>query len=194
MSIRRWMVLACLLGLIGLSLRYCVVIVPADRQELSSQATPQDRDQENAPALRVPVEGVRGADLVDTYSQSREAGQRVHNAIDIPAPRGTPVLAAAPGVVEKLFQSARGGNTVYIRSPDRLWLYYYAHLDSYAPGLREGMKIEAGSRIGAVGSTGNASADSPHLHFAINRMALAQRWFEGEPVNPYPMLVQSRKN
>jgi peptidoglycan LD-endopeptidase LytH len=140
--------------------------------------------------LAVPVAGMRPERLTDTFSASRAGGARVHNAIDIMAPRGTPVIAAADGVVERLhFSQGGGGITVYVRSPDRAWTYYYAHLDAYAPGLQEGQQIRRGQPLGLVGSTGNASAAGPHLHFAINRMGPADRWWQGTPINPYPLLA-----
>lgn len=140
--------------------------------------------------LALPVDGVKTAELSDTYTQSRAGGARVHNAIDIMAPRGRPVVSAAPGVVEKLFFSKGGGGiTAYVRSPDRQWLYYYAHLDAYAPGLHEGEQMSRGTPIGLVGSTGNASADAPHLHFAIYHMRPDQKWYDGDPINPYPLLA-----
>ena len=139
--------------------------------------------------LAIPVAGVRAAQLADTFTQSR-AGGRVHDAIDIMAPRGTPVVAAADGRVEKLYFSHGGGGiTAYVRSPDRRWTYYYAHLDSYAPGLREGSRVRRGEAIGTVGSTGNANPAGPHLHFAIHLMAAGERWWQGEAVNPYPLLA-----
>ena len=140
--------------------------------------------------LAVPVAGIAVEDLVDTYQQSRAAGARVHNAIDIMAPEGTPVVAAAEGVVEKLYFSRGGGGiTVYVRSPDQQWIYYYAHLQEYAPGLQEGQKVEQGDRLGSVGSTGNANPAGPHLHFAVHQMAPNEPWYEGTPVNPYPLLA-----
>jgi murein DD-endopeptidase MepM/ murein hydrolase activator NlpD len=139
--------------------------------------------------LAVPVAGVKAEDLQDTYTQSRGGG-RVHNAIDIMAPRGTPVVAAAPGTVEKIFDSKGGGGlTVYVRSPDGKWMYYYAHLHSYAPGLKEGQAVKQGDALGTVGSTGNANPAGPHLHFAVNRMAEGEKWYDGTPVNPYPLLA-----
>ena len=139
--------------------------------------------------LAVPVAGILPQRLSDTFSASR-AGGRVHNAIDIMAPRGTPVVAAADGIVERLhFSQGGGGITVYVRSPDRAWTYYYAHLDAYAPGLHEGQQVRRGDPIGLVGSTGNAAAAGPHLHFAINRMGPADRWWQGTPINPYPLLA-----
>ena len=139
--------------------------------------------------LTIPVQGTRASQLIDTFTQSRSEG-RVHNAIDIMAPRGTPVLAAAAGQLEKLFVSVRGGNTIYIRSPDRRTMYYYAHLDHYAPGIAEGQAISAGQVIGAVGFTGDASPDGPHLHFAINAIDPAENWSKGTPINPYPLLMR----
>jgi murein DD-endopeptidase MepM/ murein hydrolase activator NlpD len=140
--------------------------------------------------MLIPVAGIRPEQLTDTYSQARAGGARIHDAIDIMAPRGTPVVAAAEGTVEKLFFSNGGGGiTAYVRSPDRAWIYYYAHLDGYAPGLAEGQQVRRGDPIGFVGSTGNASPDGPHLHFAINRMAPEDRWWQGVPINPYPLLA-----
>lgn len=144
--------------------------------------------------LAIPVAGVRADQLADTYTQARAGGTRLHDAIDIMAPRGTPVVASAPGRVEKLFFSRGGGGiSAYIRSPDDRWSYYYAHLDAYAPGLREGMAVRRGDRIGTVGSTGNASPDGPHLHFAIRRMVAGERWHQGSAINPYPLLAGKRQ-
>ena len=106
------------------------------------------------------------------------------------APAGTPVIAAAEGIVEKLFFSDGGGGiTAYVRSPDQGWIYYYAHLQSYAPGLREGQRVARGDRIGLVGSTGNANPEGPHLHFAVHRVAPGERWGQGRAINPYPLLA-----
>ena len=140
--------------------------------------------------LAIPVAGVKPDQLIDTYTQARAGGARVHDAIDIMAERGTPVVAAAPGTVEKLFFSDGGGGiTAYIRSEDKRWTYYYAHLHDYAPGLREGQQVRRGTPIGRVGSTGNANADGPHLHFAIHRMEPGEGWWEGSAINPYPLLA-----
>jgi murein DD-endopeptidase MepM/ murein hydrolase activator NlpD len=139
--------------------------------------------------LAIPVAGIRPDQLSDNFLQARGGG-RLHQAIDIMAPRGTPILAAAEGTVEKLYFSQGGGGiTIYVRSPDRQWMYYYAHLDSYAPGLAEGQQVRTGTPIGFVGSTGDASPDGPHLHFAVNAMAPGERWWQGRPVNPYPLLT-----
>ena len=140
--------------------------------------------------LAIPVVGIKPAQLVDTYTQARAGGARSHDAIDIMAPLGTPVIAAAPGKVEKLFFSqGGGGTTAYVRSDDGRWTYYYAHLNAYAPGLIEGQRIERGAAVGTVGVSGNANPAGPHLHFAINRMNPGERWWQGTPINPYPLLA-----
>ena len=140
--------------------------------------------------LAIPVAGVKPGQLVDTFTQARAGGARIHDAIDIMAPEMTPVYAAAPGTVEKLFFSSGGGGiSAYVRADDRSWIYYYAHLNSYAQGLAEGQHVARGSPIGLVGHTGNASADGPHLHFAINAMQPGEKWYQGTPINPYPLLA-----
>jgi murein DD-endopeptidase MepM/ murein hydrolase activator NlpD len=139
--------------------------------------------------LAIPVVGVKANQLTDTFDQARANGRR-HDAIDIMAAEGTPVIAAADGTIEKLFFSNGGGGiTVYERSPDQKWMYYYAHLSAYAPGLAEGQQVKRGQVIARVGHTGDASAAGPHLHFAINTMAPGQRWWQGTPINPYPVLA-----
>jgi peptidoglycan LD-endopeptidase LytH len=140
--------------------------------------------------LAIPVAGVKPEQLVDTYTQARAGGARAHDAIDIMAPLGTPVIAAAPGKVEKLYFSEGGGGiTAYVRSDDGRWNYYYAHLNAYAPSLQEGQHIDRGAPIGSVGATGNANPAGPHLHFAINRMNPGENWWQGTPINPYPLLA-----
>ena len=138
--------------------------------------------------LLLPVEGIALSQLVDTYSASRSGG-RSHGAIDIMAPRGSLVVSATDGVVERLHRSSLGGITAYVRSTDGAWVYYYAHLDSYAPGLEPGQRLRRGDPIGRVGSTGNAQAAWPHLHFALYRMAPGQRFYQGQAINPYPLLA-----
>ena len=105
------------------------------------------------------------------------------------APRGTLVVAAAPGTVEKIFESEAGGHTVYIRTDGGRWMQYYAHLDRYADGLHEGMQVTRGQIIGTVGSTGNADPEGPHLHFELKRMAPGEAWHQGRAINPYPLLA-----
>ncbi len=138
--------------------------------------------------LIVPVRGIQLAQLDNTFDDARGQG-RVHEAIDIMAPRGTPVLAATDGKVEKLFTSVPGGLTIYQFDPDGRHAYYYAHLDRYAAGLVEGKVLKRGEVIGYVGSTGNASEDAPHLHFAIFVLGPEKRWWEGTAINPYPILT-----
>lgn len=142
----------------------------------------------NAAGLIVPVQGVAPDALEDTFRDAR-GDDRNHEALDIMAPRGTPVLAVTDGHVEKLFDSKPGGLTIYQFDPAGRHAYYYAHLDRYAPGLEEGDAVEQGQVIGYVGSTGNASDDAPHLHFAIFVLGPEKRWWEGTAVNPYPLLA-----
>ena len=144
--------------------------------------------------LVIPVAGIKANQLSDTITQARAGGARRHDAIDIMAAEGTPVIAAADGTVEKLFNSVRGGITVYERSLDGNWVYYYAHLSAYAPGLAEGQKLKRGQFIGRVGHTGDASPAGPHLHFAVNQMAPGEKWWHGTPVNPYPLLAGRKTN
>lgn len=144
--------------------------------------------------LAIPVPGVKPDQLTDTFDQARANG-RIHDAIDIMAPEGTPVIAAADGTVEKLyFSNGGGGITIYERSVDGNWIYYYAHLQGYAPGLHEGQQVKQGQVIARVDHTGDANAAAPHLHFAINRMQPGQRWWQGEPINPYPLLAGKKAN
>jgi murein DD-endopeptidase MepM/ murein hydrolase activator NlpD len=140
--------------------------------------------------LALPVVGVKPKELVDTFTQARAGGARVHDAIDIMAPVGRPVISVAPGRVEKIFFSkGGGGNSVYVRSDDGRWIYYYAHLSAYAPGLFEGQRLLRGAPVGFVGYSGNANPAGPHLHFAINRMSPGEKWYQGQPINPYPLLA-----
>ena len=138
--------------------------------------------------LIIPVEGVRPEQLTDTYNE-RRGGTRAHEALDIMAPRGTPVRATADGRIVKLFDSKPGGLTLYEFDPTESVAYYYAHLDRYAGGIREGQAVRQGDVIGYVGSTGNASPEAPHLHFAIFQLGPEKRWWQGTPVNPFPYFV-----
>lgn len=144
-------------------------------------------------SLVLPVQGIRLQDLRDTFTESR-SGDRVHEALDILAPRNTPVLAVEDGRVAKLFTSKLGGLTVYQFDPSETYAYYYAHLESYAAGLQEGAMLRRGQVLGYVGTSGNAAPDAPHLHFAIFRLTPQKRWWEGEPVNPFPVLGGAPKD
>jgi murein DD-endopeptidase MepM/ murein hydrolase activator NlpD len=143
---------------------------------------------QRSPGLLIPVQGKTASDLADTFTDARSEG-RSHDAIDIMASAGTPVLAVADGHVEKLFHSERGGLTIYQFEPQGKYAYYYAHLQGYAPGLAEKQSLKRGQVIGYVGSTGNASPDAPHLHFAVFLLGAERRWWEGTAINPYPMLA-----
>jgi murein DD-endopeptidase MepM/ murein hydrolase activator NlpD len=135
----------------------------------------------------VPVAGVKANELRDTFAQARGGG-RIHRAMDILAPRGTPVVAAVDGTIRKIFSSKGGGLTIYQFDRDEERVYYYAHLDRYAAGLAEGQSVRQGTVIGYVGTSGNAPAGTPHLHFSIEVLSPTKEWWKGEPVNPYPIL------
>jgi murein DD-endopeptidase MepM/ murein hydrolase activator NlpD len=174
--------------LLALFLKMCVRIVPGDAPQ--SVVAPQRSAVAETGSLLIPVEGVPPSALVDTFTQARAGGARPHDAIDIMAARGRVVLAVADGRIEKLFESADGGHTIYERSRDGRRIYYYAHLDGYADGLAEGQMVRRGQRIAFVGSTGNADPAAPHLHFAVHEVAAGEPWYGGRAINPYPLLAR----
>jgi peptidoglycan LD-endopeptidase LytH len=151
------------------------VVGPVPARELA------DRD------LEIPVKGVAADQLTRTFADRRSGG-RTHEAIDILAPMNTPVVAVEDGTVARLFLSKAGGITVYQFDRSERYCYYYAHLDHYAEGLREGQKVKKGQVIGYVGVSGNAPRQTPHLHFAIFRLTEARQWWEGTPIDPYDVL------
>jgi len=142
---------------------------------------------ERGQTILIPVQGVQSSQLKSTFNEGR-AGH-LHHAIDILAPRGTPVLAAVDGTVRKLFVSGAGGITLYEYDLAGERSYYYAHLDGYAPGIREGLALRRGDVLGYVGTTGNAPATTPHLHFAIEVLPPTKEWWKGEAIDPYPILT-----
>ena len=155
---------------------------PADAPAVPSVS---DLDRLRTRQLLLPVQGYDLQQLRDNFAEKR--GTRVHEAIDMAAPRGTPVLAVDDGIVKKLFTSAAGGLTIYEFDAGGSYSYYYAHLDHYAEGLREGQAVKKGDRLGYVGTSGNAASDTPHLHFTIFKLLPTKRWWEGTPINPYPL-------
>jgi murein DD-endopeptidase MepM/ murein hydrolase activator NlpD len=173
--------------------------VMPDLTELDLPLRPAGTDTANtapasAPAvpagkLLVPVDGMPLAKITDTYDQPR-GNERHHEALDIMAPKGTKVVAAADGRIEKLFTSKPGGLTIYQFDPTEKYAYYYAHLDRYADGLQEGAQVKRGDVIGYVGTTGNADPNAPHLHFAVFELTPEKQWWKGTPVDPFPLLQQ----
>jgi murein DD-endopeptidase MepM/ murein hydrolase activator NlpD len=137
--------------------------------------------------FEIPVEGVKANELVRSF-EDRRSGTRSHEAIDILAPRNTPVKAVEDGTIARLFESKAGGTTIYQFDPTEQYCYYYAHLERYAGGLREGEKVRKGQVIGYVGTSGNAPKNTPHLHFAIFKLTAAKHWWEGTPIDPYDIL------
>lgn len=142
--------------------------------------------------LIIPVAGLRPEQLLDTFTDARSEG-RTHDAIDIPAPAGTPVLAATDGEVVKLFQSERGGTTIYQLTTDRKLVLYYAHLQRYADGLAEGSFVRQGDVIAFVGDSGNAGAGNYHLHFSMAILTDPNRYWEGTNINPFPLLRNDKE-
>ncbi len=158
---------------------------PIETRTLELPVLQTDLDRLRARSLMIPVQGLSAKSLSDTFKDSR--GGRVHQAIDIMAPRGTAVLAVDDGRVEKLFTSKQGGITLYQFDPSGEYCYYYAHLDSYARDIADGRVLRKGDVIGYVGFTGNASPAGPHLHFTIFRLGEGKRWWEGTAINPFPL-------
>jgi murein DD-endopeptidase MepM/ murein hydrolase activator NlpD len=144
---------------------------------------------EDVPNLIVPVAGADISKMIDTFDEKR--GSHRHEATDIMAPRGTPVLAAGDGTIVKLFFSRAGGVTIYQFDPSQTWCYYYAHLDRYAPNVEQGIAVKQGQTIGYVGSTGDASAEAPHLHFEIHLLGPGKKWWHGTAIDPYPILLRN---
>lgn len=146
-------------------------------------------EPERATGIAVPVLGYSRSEVRDSWGDARSGG-RGHRGIDLMAAEGTPVIAVVSGRVEKLFESGLGGTTLYLRSDDGRWQYYYAHLKSYAANLREGARVRRGHILGYVGDTGDAGKGNHHLHFSTSRMRPSDRWWQGEDVNPSPMLAE----
>ena len=160
------------------------------RARRSSESAAPRAESSPRRALLVPVAGIDPSQLRNTYDDSRSGGRR-HDAIDIHAPRGTPVLATTDGTIIKLHSGARGGLSLYQMDDDGRTRYYYAHLDRYAEGMREGVRVRRGDVIGYVGDTGNAQPGDYHLHFSVARLSTPSRWWTGENLNPYHLLRAS---
>jgi murein DD-endopeptidase MepM/ murein hydrolase activator NlpD len=158
------------------------------QQEIPALAeAPADATAKPAGKLLIPVEGIKLAQLSDNFDQPR-GKERHHEALDIMAPKGSKVIAAGDGKVVKLFNSKPGGLTVYQFDPTEKYAYYYAHLDRYADGVKEGSVLKRGDLVGYVGVTGNSAKDAPHLHFAVVELTPKKEWWKGTSVNPYPMM------
>ena len=160
----------------------------------SDGTAPRPTDEELrwlAASLIVPVQGVKASELHDSFTEARGGGTRSHEALDIPAPRGTPVLSAANGTLRRLFTSKDGGLMIYASDASDRFILMYAHLDRYADGMADGIPLKQGQVIGYVGTTGNAPPDLPHLHFALARGDGAH-WWKGVAIDPYPLLTGKR--
>jgi murein DD-endopeptidase MepM/ murein hydrolase activator NlpD len=174
------------------SLRRVSAAAPKAPAEVPAVEAPRGLSADKVPPLIVPVQGAEPSKILDTFADKR-GGRSLHEAVDIMAPRGTPVLAAGDGQVEKLFESKRGGTTIYQFDPSRTWCYYYAHLDRYATGIVQGAMLHRGQVIGYVSSTGDASPNAPHLHFAIFKLGPEKHWWQGTAINPYPLLMRHER-
>jgi peptidoglycan LD-endopeptidase LytH len=171
------------------------LVPPPTAREEQHISIPQGPLKLAKPELTIaasPIEGLKASELRDNFEEIHD-GHR-HEAIDIIKPNGTPARAVVDGTIRKLFFSKAGGNTVYEFDDASVYCYYYAHLGHYADGLYEGMPVSRGTVIGYVGSTGNASPATPHLHFAIYQLGPDKQWWKGTPVDPYPMLIRLLKN
>ena len=162
---------------------------PASEPPVTSSSAPSIIQADPIPELRdrhlgLPVLGAVRQELRDSFSETRRSTHS-HEAIDIMAPRNTPVVAVEDGTIARLFDSKAGGTTVYQFDPGARYAYYYAHLERYADGLREGNRVQRGQVLGYVGTSGNAPANTPHLHFAIFRLTEAKQWWHGTPIDPY---------
>jgi murein DD-endopeptidase MepM/ murein hydrolase activator NlpD len=139
-------------------------------------------------SLEFPVLAMSRVELQDSFTALRQDGVRVHRALDIMAPRHTPVRAVTDGVIARVSGSGAGGLALYLIDRAGGYCFYYAHLEAYAPGLGQGRAVSRGQVIGYVGTTGNAPANAPHLHFAIFKLRDRNRWWGGYAINPYPLL------
>ena len=160
----------------------------AARPGASAVSSTEAVDYLLARGFLIPVAGVTFEQLHDTFDEGRD-GTRVHRALDILAPRGTPVLSADSGRILRVSVNALGGNTIYATDPLGRVVYYYAHLDAWHPGLVQGMVVARGDTLGFVGTTGNAPKDTPHLHFQVMRMPADGKYWDGDPINPYPLIL-----
>ena len=135
-----------------------------------------------ATGFPLPIEAFPREKLRDTFKASR-GRHRKHHAIDLGAPKGTPILAVSDGTIERLGRDRRGGIVVYQRDATGRFVYYYAHLKRYVPGLKVGDRVARGQQIGEVGTTGRTFG--AHLHFAIFRDVESPSPWKGLVVNPY---------
>ena len=181
----RWTLRA---GLLAFGVSLAVGRWPLAEEGTAAALPSANGQQPTANSIVIPVLGITPGQLKPTFDQAR-AGH-IHHALDILAPRGTAVVAAVDGTIRKLFNSGAGGITIYEFDGDEALVYYYAHLDRYADGIREGMRVRRGDVIGYVGTTGNAPESTPHLHFAIGRLTPAKKWWESEAIDPYPILTR----
>ncbi len=193
MSVLRVVGWALIAGVAGIVIFLAATIRVIEPRPDTPAPTASSLAERKPAGLRVPVEGVDVSALHSNWGEARGGGARAHQALDIMAPAGQPVVAAADGTVEKLYFSKGGGGvTLYQRAAQGDLMLYYAHLRAYAAGMAEGRRVRAGETIGYVGDSGNAGAGNYHLHFAVARMGPGERWWQGTPIDPYPLLAGAR--
>lgn len=163
-----------------------IPIIPSDTASTMPAVVPHEYAGETPHGLLIPIPGVRWSDLRDSFHEKR--GTRTHNALDIMAPRGTPILSVDDGTLLKMHNSVPGGLTLYASDPTGHFIYLYGHLDRYNPAMHEGQALKRGDTVGFVGSTGNAAAAGPHLHFAVMQQDDMSKWWMGTPIDPRPLL------
>jgi len=151
------------------------------------ESTMTDVEYLSARHLMVPVAGADMSKVEDSFLDGRD-GERVHHAIDILAPRGTPILSADDGKILRMSNNTVGGITMYTVDPTNRIVYYYAHMDHYNDAMSPGRTISRGDTLGYVGTTGNAPKDTPHLHFQIMRWPADGKYWNGEPIDPFEFL------
>lgn len=170
-----------------MKVRLSGVVLSCAIAAVTAQADARDVADLRARHLMIPIETVRPSDLRDSFREERDK-TREHEALDIMAPRNTPIHAVEDGTIEKLFTSKLGGLTIYQFDPTTTYAYYYAHLERYAPGLREHAAVTRGQIIGYVGTSGNAPPETPHLHFAIFKLTAEKHWWQGRAIDPFKVL------
>jgi murein DD-endopeptidase MepM/ murein hydrolase activator NlpD len=163
---------------------------PADRSDVDHASIPTDRDgaadaqtELRQRGLQLPVDAALVESMRGQFNDKRSG--HTHEAVDLMAPRNSPVHAVEDGTIARLFLSKAGGTTIYQFDPGQRFCYYYAHLAGYAEGLREGQSVSKGQVLGYVGTTGNAPPNAPHLHFAIFELTPAKHWWQGRAIDPF---------
>ncbi|HEY9685044.1 MAG TPA: M23 family metallopeptidase [Drouetiella sp.] len=159
------------------------VVNPIGEPPLSAQQAASAIVELRRKKLEIPITGFDISKVKGSFYETH--GGVMHGAADMLAPRNTPVHAVENGKITKLFTSKRGGLTIYQADPSGRFVYYYAHLEKYAPGLHDGDSVKKGEIIGFVGTSGNAPPNTPHLHFSVGLGDALKKWWVTSSVDPY---------